>query len=72
MKSIIKLYSEVYDDTNKEFKNCGREKCKELIIACKEYSKEYGLDEIDYGNIETGFLNISNIKLLIGEQERDE
>ena len=61
MKEDIKvLYDEVFDE-NGEVKLCGRYACMGLISACEDI--EPGTD---FGNTDTGFMNIENIKRLVG------
>lgn len=40
--------------------SCGRENCKELIMLLEE-----AYPDVDFGNAETGFMNIENIKLYL-------
>jgi len=53
---IIKLYTEIFDK-NGEIKPCGRDKCKKLIMLLSEAEPS-----IDFGNAETGFMNVDNIR----------
>lgn len=50
------LYNAVFDTTNK-VRSCGREACIELIKCCKEAEPS-----TDFGNAETGFMQVDNIK----------
>lgn len=52
------LYDVVFDK-NGEIKTCGREACKKLILACEALKPG-----VNYGNSQTGFMNIENIKTL--------
>jgi hypothetical protein len=56
---VLDLYNTVFDDHG-NVKACGRDACKKLISACQ---KENPM--IDFGNLETGMMNISNIQRLI-------
>lgn len=56
---ILKIYEEVFEE-NGDIKSCGREKCKELIL---EMTKVYS--NVNFGNKETGFMHIENIKKYI-------
>ncbi|MBR1454839.1 MAG: hypothetical protein IJ593_09410 [Lachnospiraceae bacterium] len=49
------LYREVFTDDN-TVKACGREKCKQLIAECNRIKPG-----TDFGNIETGYMNVVNI-----------
>lgn len=49
------LYNEVFDKNN-EVKACGREKCKNLIKLASTIKPN-----IDFGNENTGFMNIDNM-----------
>lgn len=53
-----KLYDIVFDE-NGDVTVCGREACKQLIMACEEVKPG-----VDYGNPQTGFMNIENIQNL--------
>lgn len=59
MDNIKKLYDEIFTD-NGDIKSCGREKCKELIALL-----ETTYPNIDFGNKNTGFMNVKNIKEII-------
>lgn len=56
---IIKLYKEIFDSEG-NVRAVGREKCKKLISLLSEANKD-----IDFGNEETGFMNVENIKNFI-------
>lgn len=43
-------------------KVCGRQACKELIIACMEYAPD-----IDFGNPNTGMMNVDNIRQMFAQ-----
>lgn len=58
MKDFISVYNEVFD-TNGEARACGREKCIKLIELAESIK-----ENIDFGNKETGMMNIPNIKNL--------
>ncbi len=46
--------------SNGTVKLCGREKCKDLIIACMVLSKNNAKNY--FGNPDTGMMNIDNIQ----------
>lgn len=52
---VEELYNEVFDDYG-NIKVCGRQKTKQLILACQEADCT-----MDFGNPRTGFMNIDNI-----------
>jgi hypothetical protein len=52
------LYDIVFDE-NGDVTLCGREACQLLILACEELRPG-----VDYGNAQTGFMNIENIQKL--------
>lgn len=58
MNDFLKLYEEIFNSEN-EVKICGRDKCKNLIKLASEINSN-----VDFGNIDTGFMNIKNIILL--------
>ncbi len=62
-KELLKAYSRVFSPTG-EILPCGRENCKLLIAACQSESQEASLH---FGNPETGFLNVENVKSLIAK-----
>ena len=53
---MIELYYAVFDK-NGAIKPCGREACKKLIEACQNACTK----DIDFGNKETGMMNVTNI-----------
>ena len=56
-------FKEKYDavfNENGSVKLCGREKCKDLIIACMVLSKN-GTKNY-FGNPDTGMMNVENIQ----------
>lgn len=58
-KTFENSYNEVFNP-NGSVKLCGREKCKDLIIACMVLSKN---DAKNYfGNPDTGMMNVENIQ----------
>lgn len=57
MENIIKLYNDVFDEYY-NVKACGRLACQKLIAAFEELQPD-----VDFGNKETGFMNIQNILL---------
>lgn len=54
-EAFLDLFGEVLTPDGM-VRNCGREKCKELILAAKKLAPEF-----DYGNLETGFLNVETL-----------
>jgi hypothetical protein len=62
-KTYTHMIDEVFNE-NGEIKSCGRDKCKELIRVAKEFaaSGRYGDDFTDFGNEDTGFLNVKTMK----------
>ena len=64
MNELNKLYQEVFDKDG-NIKACGREKCKKLIDACNVFYQTKYNKELDFGNSNTGFMNVENIKKLI-------
>ena len=56
MDSLEFLYKVVFDK-NGEVRACGRENCKKLSKACMELHPD-----VDFGNPDTGMMNIENIK----------
>lgn len=58
VKEFFDLYNDVFDE-NDSIKAVGREHTKRLIEACEQFSSN-----IDFGNKSTGFMNVSNIKML--------
>ena len=48
------------EDSHGNVKSCGRQKCKELMKIA------YAMDnsQTDYGDLESGFMNVKNIKAL--------
>ena len=52
---FFSIYAEVFDEKGNP-KACGRRKCAELIALC------YQVDgKNDFGTIQTGIMNVSNI-----------
>lgn len=58
---LLDLYKGVFDE-NGNIKVCGRDKCISLIKKLHEIDKS-----TDYGNVETGFMHIQNIKETINK-----
>lgn len=54
-EEFLELYEEVFDAEG-NIKACGRDKCKKLMLAAKRLD-----NRADYGNIETGFMDISEL-----------
>lgn len=59
MNNIKELYNEVFDE-NGNVQLCGREKCKELIMAC-----QLVWPDIDFGDLNSGFMNVDKIKFYV-------
>ena len=59
MSEILKLYNVVFTEDG-QIKACGRENCKKLIVACEQ--DNINNPHIDFGNSDTGFMNVENIK----------
>ena len=57
------VFNEVFDK-NGNITACGRQKCKELIAAANDVNDLDVNDSKYYGDIETGRLNIENVKKL--------
>ena len=55
LKEIQQQYYKVFEPNGK-IKPCGRCECIELIYLCKEYEPA-----TDFGNTESGFMNVTNI-----------
>lgn len=60
--AIQEAYNVVFDK-NGNVKACGREACKRLIDLCKKQWKG-----VDFGNSETGYMNIENIKAYVEDR----
>ena len=52
---FFSAYAEVFDEKGNP-KACGRRKCSELIELCYQID-----DKSDFGNVQTGIMNVSNI-----------
>ena len=63
-EDFLSHYYAVFGPNGKVFP-CGREACVDLIKACNEFSNP----RINYGNVETGQMNIDAIKHLVLECE---
>lgn len=57
------VFNEVFDK-NQNITACGRQKCKELIAAANAINDIDVKDDEYYGDIESGRLNIENVKSL--------
>lgn len=55
---MLEKYERVFDE-NGNVKACGREACKDLISACEQLKPD-----VDFGNKDTGVMNVENIKKL--------
>lgn len=64
MRDVNSLYKQVFT-ANGEVKAVGREKCKELIVACRELYKEKYLEDVNFGDEDTGFMDVDKIKQFI-------
>ena len=53
---MVEKYKKVFDEDG-DIKACGREACKALIRECEDK-----WPDIDFGNSETGMMNVENIK----------
>lgn len=60
MSSLKELYYRCFDEDG-NVKNCGRQNCINLIVACQKFGDR------NYGDIITGYMNIENIKQLMKE-----
>lgn len=58
VKEFFDLYNNVFDE-NDLIKAVGREHTKCLIEACEQFSSN-----TDFGSKDTGFMNVTNIKML--------
>lgn len=58
MNLLEEKYNKVFD-ADGDVKACGREITKELIAACMKLEPR-----TDFGNIQTGVMNVENIKQL--------
>jgi hypothetical protein len=63
---IKKLYNDVFNEDG-TVKLCGRNACKALIMACQE---KFG-DNINFGNTNTGMMNVENIQKYIHSNHID-
>ena len=57
-RGFFELYDMVFDEKG-NIKACGREICKKLIEVSRNID-----DKVDFGNLDTGFMNVENIKNL--------
>lgn len=61
MRDVNSLYKQVFT-ANGEVRPVGREKCKELIVACRElYKKKYS-EDVNFGDEDSGFMDVDKIK----------
>lgn len=60
-------YNKVFDK-NGEIKVCGRDACKNLIQECE---RKFG-ENIDFGNADTGMMNVEIIQKYIQEMEENQ
>ena len=58
-EKLMKQYNIVFDKGG-NVKACGRIECRELIRLCENYTGSLG----KYGNADTGFMNVEEIKSL--------
>lgn len=56
MQKIIELYNEVFNSDG-TVKNCGKDKCTELIIAMKGKYKGK-----NFGDVRSGMMNVKEIQ----------
>ena len=56
---IDEMQGKVFDE-NGNVQLCGREKCKELIMAC-----QLVCPDIDFGDLNSGFMNVDKIKFYV-------
>lgn len=60
-KDFLNKYDEVFNEDG-SIKLCGREKCKDLIIAAMALSNNSNTNY--FGNEKTGMMNVPNIQTL--------
>lgn len=60
----LEKYNEVYDETKKEFRCCGRAKCLELIEICQQYADMIDFPNHDFGD-SYGKVNLMNVQKLL-------
>lgn len=58
IKNFLDSYNRVFD-SNDDILLCGRDACKDLILACLDLDKSG-----DFGDVSTGMMNVSEIKSL--------
>ena len=64
MKDIDYLYKDIFTPQG-TVKNVGREACKRLIEACNSYYFDKYKDFADFGDVESGFMNVENIQKFV-------
>ena len=62
MDKIMEQYNKVFDEQG-NIRKCGREECKKLIELCEAFQSD-----IDFGSLQTGFMNVKNIKKLVNKE----
>ena len=60
MDNLKELYDKCFDEQG-NIKQCGRQNCINLILACQKIGGR------NYGDIETGYMNVDAIKHLMKE-----
>lgn len=60
MDNLKELYDKCFDEQG-NIKQCGRQNCINLILACQKFGGR------NYGDIETGYTNVDAIKQLMKE-----
>lgn len=65
VKRLIEAYNRVFDE-NGEIKLCGRYACMGLITSLENIQKR--VEGLDFGNKETGMMNVENIKKAMGTE----
>ena len=61
IEEIKELYNKVFDE-NGNVTLCGRDASKKLMIALNEI-----YEAVDFGDLETGFLNVENVKKYVNK-----
>ena len=63
VQKFKEVYNEVFDKRG-AVKSCGRQKCKELMTIASHIKPG-----VEFGNMESGFMNTANLKSLRSELE---
>jgi hypothetical protein len=61
MDELLNAFSEVFDPEGHVL-NCGREKCKKLIVLANKFFPNYNSKY--YGDVQTGWMNKENLLIL--------